>query len=95
MTDIKTERVEWIDKSGKELGFNINFRGGCNIAISFEYICLTCSEHAIIQHKRSEPMSGRPCTKCSGELARYHDVPPMMDADYHDSQRTHNLGWDE
>jgi len=94
MTEIKT-RTEWPDKDGKMIGFTTNFKGGCTISVDFEYVCLDCGEHEIVHHKRSDTMAGRECTNCSGLLARYHDKPPMMDADYHDSQLTHNLGWDE
>lgn len=90
-----TVREEWEDKDGKTVGYNVRFKGGCTIAVNFEYVCLTCDEHTVIMHRRSDPMKGRQCTKCQGELSRYHDKPPMMDADYHDSQLTHNLGWDE
>lgn len=91
----ETIRHEWVTSDGKELGFNINIKGGCNMDVSFEYVCLTCKEHIILQHKRSEPMKGRKCTECEGNLARYHDKPPTLDADYHDSCRSYNIGWDE
>ena len=94
MTEVKVERVQWTDNSGKELGFNINFRGGCDLVMGFEYVCLTCREHTTIQHRRSDPMHGRPCTQCAGTLSRYHDEAPCLDADYHDGCKSHNIGWD-
>ena len=95
MTEVITERRVWNNADGKETGYTVNFRGGCDMVMGFEYVCLTCAEHAVIQHKRSDPMKGRSCTKCAGVLSRYHDVAPMMDADYHDSCRSYNIGWDE
>jgi len=94
MTEVISERRAWNDKDGKEVGYTVNFRGGCNIEINFEYVCLTCKEHTVIQHKRNEPMKGRPCTKCQGTLARYHEEAPCLDADYHDGGKSHNIGWD-
>lgn len=88
MSEVKTVRSEL---GGK---FNINFRGGCTITQDFEYICLTCKEQQVIRHERSDKMHGRECG-CGGKLTRYHDKPPALDGDYHDSCRSENIGWDE
>lgn len=95
MTEVISERRVWNESDGKEVGYTVNFRGGCDMVMGFEYVCLTCAEHTVIQHKRSDPMKGRSCTKCEGVLSRYHDEAPRLDADYHEGCLSHNIGWDE
>lgn len=95
MSEVKTVRHEWKNSDGRLQGYNVRFKGGCNINVTFEYICLSCNGHTELFHKRSDDMRGRECPTCKGQLARYHDTAPMLDADYHESQLTHNLGWDE
>ena len=95
MTEVTTERRVWNDKDGREVGYVVNFRGGCTITHSYEYVCLTCKEHAVIKHQRNEDMTHRSCTKCAGNLARYISSPPALDADFHDSCRSYNIGWGE
>jgi DNA-directed RNA polymerase subunit RPC12/RpoP len=72
----------------------INFKGACNIKVPFEYVCLTCREHEVIEHTRKEDMANRKCSACGNLMARHIDGAPSLDADYHESQLTHNLGWD-
>jgi DNA-directed RNA polymerase subunit RPC12/RpoP len=73
--------------------FKINYKGSSCI-IPFEYRCLECGEHTTIEQARKDDMRGRECPHCKGELVRYIGKPPSLDADYHESQKTHNLGWD-
>ncbi len=72
--------------------FKINYKGN-SLVIPFDYKCYECGDISIIEHKRSEDMRNRKCKKCEGELSRYITKAPCMDADYHDSLRTYNIGW--
>ena len=91
---ITTIREEWDDDNGITHGINIRFKGGCDLVQGFEYICLSCREQVTIQHKRSDKMRDRGCTKCEGVLSRFHDKPPALDGDYHDRCRSENIGWE-
>ena len=90
-----TEVREWTDSNGKAHSFTVNFKGGCTITHSYEYVCLRCTEHVVLKHKRNEDMTHRKCKECEGNLARYISAPPALDADFHDSCRSYNIGWDE
>lgn len=74
------------------MGFKINYKGS-SYEIPFEYKCLNCGEHTVIEHKRSDDMHGRECPKCNGELSRYIGKAPALGADYHQDQLTRNIGW--
>lgn len=63
--------------------------------MDWEYVCETCREHVIIPHARRDDMSHRHCLECGGLLLRYIYKAPTMGADYHDSQLTRNIGWEE
>ena len=89
-----TERREWLDDNGKEHSFTVNFKGGCTITHSYEYVCLRCAEHVVLNHKRNEDMTHRKCIECEGDLSRYISAPPALDADFHDSCRSYNIGWE-
>lgn len=70
----------------------INYR--CSgIQKEWEYVCEDCREHVTLTHKTSDDMDHRHCEKCSGLLLRFIRKAPSLGADYHDSQRTHNIGW--
>jgi hypothetical protein len=95
MTEVTSERRVWKNKDGVEQGYTVNFRGGCTITHSYEYVCLTCHEHSVIKHQRNEDMTHHKCTKCESPLSRFISAPPGLDADFHDSCRSYNIGWDE
>ena len=73
-------------------GFKINYK--CSGMLKdWPYICEDCKDTSILTHKTSDDMSCHECKKCGGHLLRHITVAPSLDADYHDSCRTHNIGW--
>lgn len=75
------------------MSFKINYKGSSYI-IPFEYKCLACGEHTIVNHLRCDDMRGRECPNCHGELTRYIDKAPALGADYHEGLKFRNIGWD-
>lgn len=74
------------------MSFKINYKGSSYI-LPFEYQCMSCEEHTIVEHLRKDSMKGRVCPKCGGELVRYMGKPPALGADYHESMKFRNIGW--
>lgn len=57
------------------------------------YVCEDCKDLSVLTHKTSDDMHCHKCKKCGGDLLRHINKAPSLDADYHDSCRTHNIGW--
>lgn len=50
--------------------FKITYKGN-SLVLPFDYKCFECGDISTIEHKRSDDMHGRICSKCNGELGRY------------------------
>ena len=77
----------------KENGFTIRYATQ-GAVMDWDYVCLGCSEITTISHLRTDTMRGRECPHCKGQLSRHISAAPALDADFHESQKSHNLGWD-
>ncbi len=65
--------------------------------IPFDYKCSKCGHISVIDQRRKDDMRHRKCKQrgCGGLLSRYITKAPLLDADYHDSRKYHNIGWDQ
>lgn len=70
----------------------INFKG-CLALRDWEYICEDCSCREVRNHSVADDMHSFKCHNCNGELLRYIDKAPLLDADYHQDTLTRNIGW--
>lgn len=77
----------------KEGNITVKFSGE-GVAQDWDYRCYDCGKDTVIAHTRLETMRGRECPCCKGELGRRITSAPALDADFHESQKAHNLGWD-
>lgn len=70
---------------------------GTSMVVPFDYRCPECGHTCSIDHKRHEDMAHRKCPKkkCKGTLRRHIHTAPMLDADYHESRKYHNIGWEQ
>jgi DNA-directed RNA polymerase subunit RPC12/RpoP len=80
-------------KEQKENGVTVRYSGE-GLVRDWEYKCYGCAEEVTISHTRMESMRGRECPHCKGELGRMITAAPALDADFHEGQKSHNLGWD-
>jgi hypothetical protein len=74
-------------------GFKINYKGTDCRGTLFLYICPSCAWEQEVTHPASKEHHEK-CPSCqSFELVK-KPTAPALDADYHDSCLSHNIGWD-
>lgn len=73
------------------MSFKINYKGTNCRGTLFEYVC-DCGESKEVTH----PAAENPCVHCDecNLLMNKKPTVPALDADHHDSMRSHNIGWD-
>lgn len=72
----------------------INYKGS-GFPRPFEFKCPSCGHECEVEQRPSDPMDNHDCPACmESKLIRHHTGAPSMDADWHDSQKSHNLNWD-
>jgi hypothetical protein len=75
------------------MAFTINYKGTSCRGTLFIYLCGKCGhEQESVHPAREEPMVV--CEKCCYAMNK-KPVVFSLDADHHDSMRSHNIGWDE
>jgi putative FmdB family regulatory protein len=61
----------------------------------FDYKCPECGHICVIVQRPIESMDDHDCPSChNAKLMRYLTHAPSFGADWHESQKSHNLNWD-
>lgn len=74
------------------MAIKINYKGTNCRGTLFLYKCAVCTHEQEATHPASEEPVVR-CDKC-GHCMDKKPTVPALDADHHDSMRSHNIGWD-
>ena len=71
----------------------INYKGTSSRGINYIYRCGRCGEEQAVTHPAiEEPIVA--CKSCDCECNK-KPAAPALDADHHDSMRSHNIGWEQ
>lgn len=74
------------------MAIKVNYKGTSCRGTLFTYKCPVCCHEQDVSHPASEEPLVR-CDKCNHCMNKKPTVP-ALDADHHDSMKSHNLGWD-
>jgi len=77
------------------MDFTINYKGTNCRGTLYMYWCPRCEQEQEETHAAVESPT-IVCSECGGSYHMHRKpVATSLDADHHDSMKSHNIGWDE